>query len=118
MDITKQEDREKKEPKRGILHKKISSIYFTALLVIVAAIILGQYHIVSGTPSPLVKRPYFGFSDIYGSIDECTNVPYIIAMNNHQSLCKALQEAGFLESDEQRNFRIKSEIQIQSEDIQ
>ncbi len=97
MDITKQEDRDKKEPKGGILHKKISSIYFTALLVIIAAIILGQYHIVSGTPSPLVKRPYFGFSDIYGSIDECTGVPYIVAINNHQSLCKALMAEGYLE---------------------
>jgi len=80
-----------------LLHTKINSIYFTILLVIIVAIVVGQYHIVSGVPGIFVKRPYVGFSDIYGSIEECTDVPYIVAVNHHQSLCTALLNEGYIE---------------------
>lgn len=94
----------------GIFQKKIHSIYLVIFLLVVAAIILSQYHLVTGTTTIFIKRPYMGFSDMVANIDECMGIPYIVAMANHQSLCKALQAAGYLESDEMRQQRATDEI--------
>jgi len=86
----------------------------------IAIIVIGNYHIVLNATDPLrafvfIKRPYFGFSDILGDINACTGAPYYSVMSNHPSLCRALQNTGYLESEEARTKRIEIET---SEQIQ
>jgi len=86
----------------------------------IAIIVIGNYHIVLNATDPLrafifIKRPYFGFSDILGDINACTGAPYYSVMSNHPSLCRALQNTGYLENEETRKQKIETEI---SEQIQ
>jgi hypothetical protein len=83
--------------------------------IFIATIIIGNYHIVlNATDSSrafiFIKRPYFGFSDILGDINACTVAPYYSVVSNHPSLCRALQNAGYLENDNERTQRIETEI--------
>src|SRR6056297_3495665 len=82
-----------------------------SLIVLSLFVIFGNYHLVPDTNKLLVERPYFGFSDTIGSVNACTDVPYFVAVSKHASLCKALQKAGYLESDEEREQRIKKEVE-------
>ncbi len=80
------------------------------IFVFVAFFIIWNYHIVFNTSSILVARPYFGFSDIIADSNACTSGPWIIAMSNHPSLCKGLQNAWYLESDDEMNSKIADKI--------
>lgn len=96
------------------INKKTKRILIV-FLIFVAVIVIGNYHIVLNATDPLralifIKRPYFGFSDILGDINACSGAPYFSVMSNHPSLCRALQNAGYLESEEMRNQRIETEI--------
>jgi hypothetical protein len=104
------ENKSGEETKKGVLHSKINPWYVLIALVVIGIVVLSQYHIVPGTSTFFIKRPYTGFSDIVGSVDKCTGVPYIVAVASHQSLCKALQASGDLESDEARESRIQNEV--------
>jgi hypothetical protein len=67
--------------------------------------------VVSGADGKvLIKRLSFGYEDAFGSVSDCTAVPWIAALARHGKLCRALQEAGILESDEAREDRMRSEI--------
>lgn len=88
-------------------------IFITIGFVSIFILILGNYHIVLDTQEGFIKRPYFGFSDIIGEIDTCTEIPYFVAISQHASLCRALQKAGYLESEEARESRIKKEVEAE-----
>ncbi len=97
------------------INKKTKRVLI-AFVVFVLVIFLGNYHIVLDATDLLrgsifIKRPYFGFSDIIGSTNNCTNAPYYSVMLNHPSLCRALQNAGYLESEEARKKRIEQEVE-------
>lgn len=88
--------------------------FLIVFIIFVAIIVIGNYHIVLNATDPLralifIKRPYFGFSDILGDINTCSGAPYFSVMSNHPSLCRALQNARYLESEEARNQRIEAE---------
>lgn len=93
----------------NILTKPISGKGPLLLLAVLLVLLFGNYHIVSDSGSLLVKRPYFGFSDIFASAKVCTSGPWIIAKAQHPSLCLALQNAGLIESDAAFQSRVKSE---------
>lgn len=83
---------------KSYLKQKVSPItliFLITVLVGAAFIFLGKYHIVPGTDEIIIKRPYFGFSDIIGDVNKCTGLPYIIVMSQHPSLCRALMDAGY-----------------------
>lgn len=95
------------------ISKKTRNILI-GLFGFIAIIVIGNYHIVLNATDPLralifIKRPYFGFSDILGDINACTGAPYYSVMSNHPSLCRALQNAGYLENDNTRTQRIETE---------
>ena len=97
------------------LNKKTKITLFIFLFIAIIFVI-GNYHIVLNATDPMrafifIKRPYFGFTDILGDINACTNAPYYSVMSNHPSLCRALQNAGYLESEGTRSQRIQQEVQ-------
>lgn len=96
---------------------KALPIILVGVSIVGVILFLGNYHIVSDTREVFIKRPYFGFNDTVKSIDACTEVPYFIAMSKHQSLCEALQKAGYLETDEARKERINKEIEEEMKNI-
>jgi len=114
-------DNEKQEARSFRLTSDISvskktKIILIIFLVFFAIIAVGNYHIVLNATDitrafVFIKRPYFGFSDILGDINACTGVPYYSVMLNHPSLCKALQNAGYLEGEKERSKRIQREVQ-------
>lgn len=82
----------------------------TLLLILVAVgLFLGNYHVVSDAPNLILKRPYFGFSDMFASAKVCTTGPWILAKTQHPSLCLAAQNAGLIETDDQFERRVKQE---------
>ena len=96
-------------------------IFLISFFIFIIFIIIGNYHIVFNAMDPtkafvFIKRPYFGFDDILGDINTCTTAPYYSVMSNHPSLCKALQNARYLESEENRDKRIKKEVQQELND--
>lgn len=95
---------------------KKTKIYLVIFLFVATIFILGNYHIVLNATDLtktfiFIKRPHFGLTDIVGDINACTEAPYYSVMLNHPSLCKALQNAGYLESEEVRSQRIQQEVQ-------
>jgi hypothetical protein len=94
---------------KNIFLRPIRGTGWLVVLAVVVVLVLGNYHVVSGAPTLLVARPYFGFSDMFASARMCTSMPWIIAKAQHPSLCLALQEAGLIESDDAFQSRIKRE---------
>lgn len=94
---------------QNVMNRPVSGAAVLVLLLIAAALVLGNYHIVSDADSMFVKRPYFGFSDMFASSKVCTSGPWILAKAQHPSLCLALQNAGLIESDQAFQDRIKRE---------
>ena len=88
-----------------------------ALLLLLLVILFGNYRIVSGAPTWIVQRQYFGFDEPFASVADCTTSPWIIASAQHGKLCADLQAAGVLESDEARAERVRQEIARESERI-
>lgn len=91
---------------------------FRIALLICTTILLGNYHIVTDTNTLFIKRPYFGFSDVISSIGACTSTSWITAQNNHPSLCKALEEEGYLETNNEMKERINNEWQNNMKEYQ
>ncbi|MFA4941016.1 MAG: hypothetical protein WC582_00230 [Patescibacteria group bacterium] len=90
---------------------KIILIFF---LFVALILVISNYHIVLDAtdltkPIIFIERPYWGFSDMISSVKTCTEAPRYSVMINHPSLCKALQNAGYLESEEAGIKRIEAE---------
>jgi hypothetical protein len=66
------------------------------ILCVLAFVLAGNFHIVSGAPNVFVKRTSFGFSDLFASLDDCTSGPKFMVMSLHPSLCNALLREGLL----------------------
>lgn len=81
-----------------------------SFVVVFLIILAGMYHVVSGVPGMLVRRQTFGYADMFGSIQDCTSSPWIVATSTHPRLCSDLQAAGILESDQQRQRRLLDEF--------
>ena len=97
--------------------EKDKKIFLLIIIVVFIGIISANFHIVVDTPKTFIRREYIGFEDPIASIDRCTGIPYFVAMSKHQSLCKSLQREGYLESDDQREERVKKEIEQEVEDM-
>ena len=87
------------------------------LLAVVLAIVLGNFHVVSGAPGLLVSRTHFGGEDAFASISDCTDRPWMSAVAEHGPLCRALQKAGLLESDFEMQERVRQEVLQESQRI-
>lgn len=87
----------------------ISGAGVLILVVIALGLFLGNYHVVSDAPRPILKRPYFGFSDTFASAKVCTTGPWILVKAQHPSLCLAAQNAGLIETDVEYRRRVKQE---------
>jgi len=72
------------------------------------------FHIVwiNGLPVP-VKRLSPGFSEPMSDIQAISNMPWIAATSKYPLTVKALQTAGYLESDAARKSRIEAEFQTE-----
>jgi hypothetical protein len=81
----------------------------------IGAAALGNIRFVSGAPGGIVKRQYFGFSDMFASVADCTSQPWIVASATHGPLCSDLQAAGVLESDAAREARIRGDFNAEME---
>ena len=77
-----------------------ATAFLLVLLVVACIVVLGNFHVVSGSPKLLVKRTSFGFSDAFASVDACTSGPKLIVMSLHPSLCNALIREGFIGDDD------------------
>lgn len=76
----------------------------------------GNFRVVSG--AGLIKRQYFGFDEPFASVADCTSGPWLVVSVQHGPLCSDLQAAEVLESDEDHNRRIESEVAREMQDIQ
>lgn len=59
----------------------------------------------------IVQRQTFGFDDPIASVEDCTSVPWIVALAANGRLCRDLQAAGILQSDEARQVEIEAAIE-------
>lgn len=81
---------------------------------------LTHVHVVRGSTyqGPLfVSRLSAGFSEMFINTDELLNMPIIGAKSRYPLSVAALQRIGFLESDQQRETRIKQETEALFERI-
>jgi hypothetical protein len=86
---------------------------------VVSFLIAGNFHVVSGTDGrTFIPRASFGFEDMFGAVSDCTSGPWIVAAAQHGKLCTALQEAGILESNEDREARIRRELDAEMQRAQ
>jgi hypothetical protein len=104
-------------PESGSVLRPILATASVALVLL--AVGLGNFHVVSGAEGRVfVKRVSFGYEDSFGSVSDCTSGPWVVAAAQHGKLCRALQDAGILESDADRDARVQREVQQQMERIQ
>ena len=94
--------------------RRVSPLLLLLLVVLVLA--MGKIRVVSGTESFLIPRGSFGYSDMFASVDACTSGPWIAVAATHGPLCKDLQAAGILESDEAREKRIRRDMDQRMEE--
>lgn len=76
-----------------------TTVVLLVVLVVLAVLLFGNFHVVSGSPKLFVKRTSFGFSDTFASVDACTSGPKMIVMSLHPSLCNALIHEGIIGDD-------------------
>ncbi len=82
-----------------------------------AILTLGNFHVVSGAGARIfIPRVSFGLEDMFGSVSDCTSSPWVVATAQHGKLCRALQDAGMLESDFDRQARIREEFNSEVEE--
>ncbi len=77
------------------LKRKINTWYVIAIFLVPLLYFAGRYHVITDIPEVL-QRSSFGFSDFIATTNECTSIPYIVAITKHQSLCTALHDAGYV----------------------
>ncbi|MNZ80574.1 hypothetical protein D3C78_992140 [compost metagenome] len=85
---------------------------FVAVICLCFVIFLANFHVVRGSTyhGPLfVSRLSVGFSEMFINTDELLNMPIIGAKSRYPLGVTALQRIGFLESDLQREERVKQE---------
>lgn len=109
-------NKSKTTAKKRIPSKKelfIRNIVAGAVLVI---LITGKYHFVHGstyTGDFIISKVSFSFSETFINTDQIMNVPVIAAKSNWPLAVAALQKEGFLESDTNREKRIKAEVEAE-----
>jgi hypothetical protein len=115
-------EEDKKALLRATTDKSASKLIIMSISAVIG-IFFGNYHVVSGVSGRwLIPRLSFGYEQIFGSISECTSVPFIVAKTQSGKLCGALQAEGILASDiEMENHQrreIDKELKRQSEILQ
>ncbi len=102
-------------------HRRIGPVpVLGSLLLLGIVLFLAHVHIVRGSTyqGPLfVGRLSAGFSEMFINTDELLNMPIIGARSRYPLGVAALQRVGFLESDQQRETRIKQETEALFERI-
>lgn len=89
-------------------------IFITIAFPTALAAFLGQVHVIRGSTydGPLLAKKYtFGYSETFINTDEILNMPVIGAKSQYPLSVKALQNIGFLESDEAYEERVQRDIQ-------
>jgi hypothetical protein len=104
-------------PPRPVATNRGPPMTLLIALGVVLFYFMGSVRIVSGVPGLLVKRQYFGFSGLFGSVADCTSGPWIAVMATNGPLCRDLQAAGVLESDDMREARLQDDIRRQMDSI-
>ena len=83
-----------------------------AALAVAVVLMAGNFRVVTDVPGMrIVQRQVFGFDAPIASVEDCTSVPWIVALAAHGRLCRDLQAAGILQSDEARRMEIEMEIE-------
>lgn len=86
--------------------------FWLTLLAVSAFAIAGNFRVVTDVPGVrIISRQTFGFDDPIASVEDCTSVPWIVAIAAHGRLCRDLQAAGILQDDEARRMEIEMEIE-------
>ncbi len=88
-------------------------LFLASGVAIVAALILGNFHVMSGSDyrgAKMLPKASFGYAETFVNTDEIIGVPMFVAMAQHPLGVKALVRAGYLESPEQVQRRVQEEF--------
>ena len=93
-------------------------IAYVSLLFFVAVVLLGNFHIISGSTvgTKMVTKFSFGFSETFINTDMIGGMPWIAAKSQYPLSVKILQREGVFETDDARDQRIKSEVDSKSKE--
>lgn len=104
----------KRMPGKSEKTRKYQIIFIAIAFPVALALFLGQVHIIRGSSyhGPLLaKKSIFGYSETFINTDQILGMPVIGAKSQYPLSVKTLQHLGFLESDEDHEERVRSEIQ-------
>lgn len=102
--------------KKKSTNKKILLIRNLIAGTFLVCFFYGEFHFVHGstyTGKSIIPKVSFSFSETFVNTDQILNVPVIAAKSNWPLAVAALQREGFLESDIDRERRIKSEFEAE-----
>lgn len=105
--------------KESIYKDRKVLLFLITILLIVFAIFVGSFHVLSSNVSgfQLIPRISFSFNEFFVNLDEITSMPAFEAKSKFPLTVKALVAAGILESDEMMQKRILDEINTNTKRI-
>jgi len=90
------------------------------LIAVLCLLALGNIHIITGSNLVFPKiamRQSFGFSETFINVDKITGMPWISAVSRYPLGVKVLQREGIIESEEERENRIKKKFDEEWDEI-
>ena len=100
---------------------KSKKVLFAVIAVTSIFMFFGTVHVVSGSNyyrSAIVQKLSFGFSETFINADQIIALPYIAAKFQYPLSILALQRAGYLETDQERETRVEAESKATTARIQ
>lgn len=83
--------------------------------------LFGIFHIVTGSDyrgPAFVQKLSFGFAETFVNTDQIGGMPYFAARTQYPLSFLALQRAGYFETDEERDTRLKAEAKVAMDRMQ
>ena len=99
---------------------KKNNFVLIILIAVLCLLALGNIHIITGANlifPKIVMKQSFGFSEIFINVDKITGMPWISAVSRYPLGVKILQREGIIESDEEREDRIKKKFDEEWDEI-
>lgn len=107
---------------KSFLKKNISIRYFLFPLILIICYFLASYHFISGAPEKsgfiILKKHGFSFNETFVNYNSVVGLPYIVSKTKYPLTVKALQDARYIETDEDREERLRLELQLRLEENQ
>lgn len=84
------------------METKKSRVWFVlGALALAAVLLLGNFHVVTGSTVGLrvVARQGFGFGEIFVNVDQITSMPWLVAQMQFPISCSVVQREGLVETN-------------------